>query len=61
MSRSTDRPAEAGIKPSADSVDDWHDNALAETFIGLFQTEVINRGAGSNLKAAETAKLAWVD
>ena len=39
--RYTDRLAEAGIEPSVGSVGDSYDNALAETVIGLFRTEVI--------------------
>jgi putative transposase len=35
--RYTKRLAEAGIEPSVGRVDDSHDNALAETVIGLFK------------------------
>ena len=38
-----ERLAEAGIEPSVGSVGDSYDNALAETVIGLFKTEVIYR------------------
>lgn len=31
------------LEPSVGSVGDSYDNALAETIIGLFKTEVINR------------------
>ena len=41
--RYTERLAEAGIDPSVGSVGDSYDNALAETIIGLFKTEVIHR------------------
>jgi len=41
--RYTERLAEAGIEPSVGSVGDSYDNALAETVIGLFKTEVIRR------------------
>ncbi len=41
--RYTERLAEAGIEPSVGSVGDSFDNALAETVIGLFKTEVIRR------------------
>jgi len=41
--RYTDRLVEAGIEPSVGSVGDSSDNALAETVIGLFKTEVIHR------------------
>ena len=37
----TERLAEAGIEPSVGSVGDSYDNALAETIIGLYKTEVI--------------------
>jgi transposase InsO family protein len=38
--RYTERLAEAGIEPSVGSVGDSYDNALAESVIGLFKTEV---------------------
>ena len=41
--RYTERLGEAGIAPSVGSVGDSYDNALAETVIGLFKTEVIRR------------------
>ena len=37
----TERLAEAGIEPSVGTIGDRYDNALAETVIGLFKTEVI--------------------
>jgi transposase InsO family protein len=37
----TERLAEAGIEPSVGSVGDSYDNALAETIIGLYKTELI--------------------
>ena len=41
---------------------DAYDNALAETAIGLFKTEVIRRrGAWRHLQAVEYATLTWVD
>jgi len=44
------------------SVGDSYDNALAETIIGLFKTEVIRkRGTWRNLEAVEFATLDWVD
>ena len=39
----TERLAEAGLEPSVGSVGDSYDNALAETVIGLYKTEVIRR------------------
>ncbi len=54
--------AEAGIEPSVGSVGDSYDNALAETVIGLFKTEVIHRrGPWRSLEAVEFATLEWVD
>jgi putative transposase len=41
--RSTGRLADAGIAPSAGSRGDSYDNALAETIIGFFKTDVIRR------------------
>ncbi len=41
--RCTERLAEAGIEPSVGSIGDSYDNALAESVIGLFKTEVIRR------------------
>jgi transposase InsO family protein len=60
--RYTERLAEAGIEPSVGSVGDSYDNALAESVIGLFKTEVIRcRGPWQNLEAVEFATLEWVD
>src|SRR5437762_7123933 len=41
--RYTNRLADAGIAPSVGSRGDSYDNALAESVIGLFKTEVIRR------------------
>ena len=58
----TERLAEAGIAPSVGSVGDSYDNALAETVIGLFKTEVIRRlGPWRSLEAVELATFTWVD
>jgi putative transposase len=58
----TEHLAEAGIEPSVGSVGDSYDNALAETVIGLFKTEVIHRrGPWRSLEAVEFATLEWVD
>ena len=60
--RYTERLAEAGIEPSVGSVGDSYDNALAESVIGLYKTEVIRRGGPwRNLEAVEFATLEWVD
>jgi putative transposase len=60
--RYTDRLSEAGIDPSVGSRGDSYDNALAESIIGLFKTEVIQRkGPWRHLEAVEFATLTWVD
>jgi hypothetical protein len=60
--RYTDRLSEAGIEPSVGSRGDSYDNALAESIIGLFKTEVIQRkGPWRHLAAVEFATLTWVD
>jgi putative transposase len=54
--------AEAGVELSVGSVGDSYDNALAETIIGLYKTEVIHRrGLWRQLDEVEYAKLEWVD
>ena len=60
--RYTDRLTDAGIEPSVGSRGDSYDNALAESVIGLFKTEVIRRlGPWRHLEAVEFATLEWVD
>jgi len=60
--RYTDRLSDAGIAPSVGSRGDAYDNALAESVIGLFKTEVIRRqGPWRTLEAVEFATLTWVD
>ncbi len=57
----TERLAEAGIEPSAGSVGDSYDNALAETINGLYKAEVIHRrGPWRSFEAVEYATLEWV-
>ena len=59
--RYTERLAEAGIEPSVGSVGDSYDNALAETIIGLYKTELIHRrGPWRNVEVVEFATLEWV-
>jgi transposase InsO family protein len=59
--RYTERLAEAGIEPSVGTVGDSYDNALAESVIGLFKTEVIRRrGPWRGLEDVEFATLEWV-
>lgn len=60
--RYTDRLADAGIEPSVGSRGDSYDNAMAESIIGLFKAEVIQRkGPWRHLEAVEFATLTWVD
>ncbi|BAU92595.1 integrase catalytic subunit [Methylorubrum populi] len=60
--RYTESLAAAGIEPSVGSVGDSYDNALAETVINLFKTEVIDRrGLWQGFEAVEYATLEWVD
>jgi transposase InsO family protein len=60
--RYTDRLTEADIEPSVGSRGDSYDNALAESIIGLFKTEMIQRhGPWRHLEAVEFATLDWVD
>ena len=59
--RYTERLAEVGIEQSVGSVGDSYDNALAESIIGLYITEVIRpRGPWRGLEAVEFATLEWV-
>jgi len=60
--RYTERLKDAGIEPSVGSVGDSYDNALAETIIGLYKTELIHRrGPWRNIDAVEFATLDYVD
>lgn len=60
--RYTERLAEAGIDPSVGSVGDSYDNALAESTIGLFKTEVINfMGPWKSVGQVEWETLKWVN
>jgi transposase InsO family protein len=59
--RYTERLSMAGIETSVGSRGDSYDNALAESVIGLFKTEVIRRrGPWRNLEDVEFATLEWV-
>jgi putative transposase len=56
--RYTERLAENGVEASVCSVGESYDNALAETIIGFFKTEVIYaRGPWRSLEAVEYATL----
>jgi putative transposase len=60
--RYTERLADAGIEPSVGSRGDSYDNALAESLIGLYKTELIRRkGPWRTIDAVEFATLDWVD
>ena len=60
--RYTDRLIETGISPSVGSVGDSYDNALAESVIGLYKTELIrNRGPWRDLDHVEYATLEYID
>jgi putative transposase len=60
-SRYTERLGEAGIEASVGSRGDAYDDALAETVIGFFKTEVIRHaGAWRGLDDDEYALLEWV-
>jgi transposase InsO family protein len=60
--RYTERLAEVDIDASVGTTGDSYDNALAETIIGLYKTEVIHhRGPWKGREAVEYATLEWVD
>ncbi len=59
--RYTERLQKAGVTASVGSVGDSYDNALAESQIGLYKTEVINhQGPWDGLRDVERATLNWV-
>lgn len=59
--RYSERLAEAGVESSVGSRGDAYDNAMAESVIGLFKTEVIRHaGPWRGLDAVEFATLEWV-
>jgi putative transposase len=60
--RYTERLAEAGAVRSVGSRGDSYDNALAETIVGLYKTELIRRrGPWRSLDHLELATAEWVD
>ena len=60
--RYTERLAEAGIEPSVGSRGDSYDNAMAETVIGLYKTELIHmKGPWRGVDHVEFETLDWVD
>jgi putative transposase len=60
--RYSERLAEAGAVTSVGSRGDSYDNALAETIIGLYKTELVRqRGPWRGIDDLEYATLEWVD
>lgn len=60
--RYTERLAENGVVNSVGSRGDSYDNALAETIIGLYKTELVrNKGPWKGLDDLELATPEWVD
>jgi putative transposase len=58
----TERLAAAGVSGSVGTVGDAYDNALAESVIGLFKTELIKpRGPWRTAEQVELATLEYVD
>lgn len=58
----TQRLVDADADPSIGSVGDAYDNALAESTIGLYKAELINRkGPWKTIDQVELATLEWVD
>jgi putative transposase len=58
----THRLVEAGVDPSVGSVGDAYDNALAESQIGLYKTELIRpEGPWRDVEHVEVETLNWVD
>ncbi|MGV9680887.1 IS3 family transposase [Nocardia sp. NPDC003482] len=58
----TESLALQGLSASIGSVGDAYDNALAESIIGLFKTEVVNRhGPFKTLTEVEFALMEWAD
>jgi putative transposase len=60
--RYTERLAEAGAATSVGSRGDSYDNALAESMIGLYKTELIRRNAPwKGIDDVEYGTLEWID
>lgn len=60
--RYTERLADAGAVASVGSRGDSYDNALAESTIGLYKTELIHlRGSWSGIEDVEWATLTYID
>ena len=53
---------DSGVDASIGTVGDALDNALAESLIGLYKTELIKpRGPWHNIREVDVATAAWVD
>ena len=60
--RYTERLVDAGIDPSVGTVGGSYDNAMAESIIGLFKTEVTKlHGPWKSVSQLEWETLKWVD
>jgi putative transposase len=60
--RYTERLAATGVVNSVGSRGDSYDNAMAESIIGLYKTELVrNKGPWRGLDDLELATLEWVD
>lgn len=58
----TQRLVDAGADASIGSIGDGYDNAVAESTIGLYKTELINQqGPWKTIEQVEFATLQWVD
>ena len=58
----TERLATIGVSPSIGTVGDAYDNALAETVVGLYKSELINpQRPWKTLEALEIATLHYID
>ncbi len=58
----TERIAEAGIEPSAGSMGDSYETTLAETVIGLYKTDLIERRVPCvSLARRSFRTLEWID
>jgi putative transposase len=58
--RYTSRLSEVGVAPSIGSVADSFDNAMAESLIGTFKAELIDRRSWRTRNAVEFAVVEWV-
>lgn len=60
--RYTDRLIEAGARCSVGTTGDSYDNAMAESVIGLYKTELVRKkGPWKTINELEIATLEWVD